>query len=341
MDSSATLPFAQMNRDGERNSPRLPHILNVTTSSVHETSDWLSEHSEAIRKHITSSGAVLLRGITVNGAPEFRDIFSGVLGPPVPYSEKSSPRRTLYNNVYSSTEYRSDRSIFLHNEQSYNSTFVRYIGFYCASTATTGGETPLADTRKVLTRIDPTFCAQAVRRGYIYRRTFGFGLGPSWQETFGLSSAKELEDYCDQNAIDYMWMSSDRARLVTQQKRPVVARHPISNELTWFNHMTFFHFLSLEPELRELLQAVCQKEEYPHSTLFGDGSEIDPHAIESLREAYLSEETTFEWEAGDILLIDNMLVAHGRRPFTGPRKVLAAMSTPTSWKDVMPGNATI
>jgi alpha-ketoglutarate-dependent taurine dioxygenase len=335
MDPSTTPPFAQVSQDGERAHTGLPHIIYVPTSSPHETSDWLSEHSDTIRKHITSYGAVLLRGVAVTGAPQFREIFSSVLGAPITYTERSSPRLTIYNNVYSSTEYRSDRSIFLHNEQSYNSTFVRYIGFYCAATATSGGETPLADTRRVLTRIDPAFRAQSMRQGYIYRRAFGFGLGPSWQEAFGLSSARELEDYCDQNDIDYMWMSTDHARLVTQQKRPVVARHPISSEMTWFNHMTFFNFLSLEPELRDLLQAVCRKEEYPNSTLLGDGSEISAQTIKSLREAYLSEETTFEWAAGDILLIDNMLVAHGRRPFTGPRKVLVAMSTPTRWKDVM------
>jgi hypothetical protein len=121
----------------------------------------------------------------------------------MPYSVRSSPRRTIHDNVYSSTEYRSDRSIFLHNEQSYNSTFVRYIGFYCGVAATTGGETPLADSRKVLGRIDPAFRAQAILQGYIYRRAFGFGLGPSWQEAFGRSSAAKLEDYCDQNEIDY------------------------------------------------------------------------------------------------------------------------------------------
>ncbi len=335
MDQSTTPPFVPVSQDGECSDTGLPHVIHVNTSSPSDTSDWLSAHSEAIRKHMTSCGAVLLRGIAVNGALGFRDIFASVLGPPITYSERSSPRRAIYENVYSSTEYRNDRSIFLHNEQSYNSTFVRYIGFYCAEPATSGGETPLADTRKVLARIDPAFRAQAIREGYIYRRAFGFGLGPSWQEAFGFSSAGELESYCDQNEIDYTWMSKDHARLVTQQRRPVVARHPASNELTWFNHMTFFHILSLEPELRDLLQTVCQKEEYPHSTLLGDGTEIAPHTIESLREAYLSEETRFEWAAGDILLIDNMLVAHGRRPFTGPRKVLVAMSTPTRWKDVM------
>ena len=159
------------------------------------------------------------------------------------------------------------------------------------------------------------------------RRLYAFGFGQSGRRGVGLVGGFDANGTVGRHPI--------LPRLVTQQRRPVVARHPDSNELTWFNHMTFFHILSLEPELRELLQTVCQKEEYPHSTLLGDGTEIAPHRIESLREAYLSGETRFEWAAGDILLIDNMLVAHGRRPFTGPRKVLVAMSTPNRWKDVM------
>jgi hypothetical protein len=31
---------------------------------------------------------------------------------------------------------------------------------------------------------------------------------------------------------------------------------------------------------------------------------------------------------GDILMVDNMLVAHGREPFSGPRKILVAMAEP-------------
>ncbi|WP_281425855.1 TauD/TfdA family dioxygenase [Polymorphospora rubra] len=32
------------------------------------------------------------------------------------------------------------------------------------------------------------------------------------------------------------------------------------------------------------------------------------------------------WRAGDLLLIDNVLTAHGRRSFEGTRRVLVAMS---------------
>jgi alpha-ketoglutarate-dependent taurine dioxygenase len=34
---------------------------------------------------------------------------------------------------------------------------------------------------------------------------------------------------------------------------------------------------------------------------------------------------SFRWERGDVLLLDNYLVAHGRNPYEGPRKILVAM----------------
>ena len=43
------------------------------------------------------------------------------------------------------------------------------------------------------------------------------------------------------------------------------------------------------------------------------------------RLALRAETVTFPWRRGDVLLLDNMLTAHGRRPFTGDRRVLVAM----------------
>jgi len=49
-----------------------------------------------------------------------------------------------------------------------------------------------------------------------------------------------------------------------------------------------------------------------------------------VREAFEAETVVFRWETGDVLLLDNMLVAHGRRPFKGDRKIVAALLDPSS-----------
>jgi hypothetical protein len=33
-------------------------------------------------------------------------------------------------------------------------------------------------------------------------------------------------------------------------------------------------------------------------------------------------------------MLDNMLVAHGRKPFSGQRKVVVAMAKPVCWKEL-------
>jgi hypothetical protein len=35
-----------------------------------------------------------------------------------------------------------------------------------------------------------------------------------------------------------------------------------------------------------------------------------------------------------VLMIDNLLVAHSRTPYTGARKVVVGMADPLSWHDV-------
>src|ERR1043165_3993321 len=112
--------------------------------------------------------------------------------------------------------------------------------------------------------------------------------------------------------------------------RPVVATHPITNENVWFNHAAFFHVSTLEPAVREALLANFAADELPYNTYYGDGSTIEATVLEEISRAYREEAVYFPWEKGDVLMLDNMLTAHGRASFVGPRKILAAMSEPHS-----------
>jgi alpha-ketoglutarate-dependent taurine dioxygenase len=157
-------------------------------------------------------------------------------------------------------------------------------------------------------------------------RNFGTGFGLSWQTVFQTSDKEEVERYCLQAGIRYEW--GDEERLQIRQVRPAVAQHPRTGEWLWFNHATFFHVSTLEPTIRERMLAEFRSEDLPNNTYYVDGSEIEASVMDELREAYLRELVQFTWERGDVLMLDNMLTAHARRPFVGERKILVAMAEP-------------
>jgi alpha-ketoglutarate-dependent taurine dioxygenase len=137
-----------------------------------------------------------------------------------------------------------------------------------------------------------------------------------------------VERLCRETFIDFEWRPEGGLR--TRQRRPVIARHP-SGALAWFNHLTFFHISTLEPDIREHMFENFSEQDLPNNTYYGDGSSIEPEVMEELRTAYLAELTSFQWQAGDILLLDNVLTAHARSPFVPPRKVVVAMAKPCNW----------
>jgi alpha-ketoglutarate-dependent taurine dioxygenase len=115
---------------------------------------------------------------------------------------------------------------------------------------------------------------------------------------------------------------------------PALARHPHSGEELWFNHATFFHISTLEPTMRDTLLAAFGGEDLPNNTYYGDGTPIEPEVLRHLREIYLQERVIFPWRKGDVVMLDNMLVAHARQPYKGPRQILTAMARPCTREEV-------
>lgn len=295
--------------------------------------EWATEHREEILSLTDRHGALLFRGFRVEDEAAFEEFIAAVSGAALEYSERSSPRSHVSGRVYTSTDHPANQSIFLHNEQSYNLTFPSKIAFFCLQPAAQGGETPIASSRRIYERLPRDVRDRFLEEGYCYVRNFGTGLGLSWQEAFQTEDPAEVEAYCRRSRIDFEW-SDDRRALRTRQVRPVAARHPRTGEPTWFNHLTFFHVTTLEADLRDLILEELGADAAPNNTYYGDGSEIEPEVLDLLRRLYAEEMVTFPWQKGDVLLLDNMLCAHGRNPYSGARKVVVGMAELESWDDV-------
>lgn len=288
---------------------------------------WLAER-ERLHRLLLQHGALLLRGCAVVDAPsQFARFVRGFSGKSLlDYAGGASPRVRLGEGVYTSTEYPSRYALSLHNELSYTSEWPEHLFFCCLTPAATGGETPVGDSRAILKKIDARVVSEFKRREIKYVRNLhgGAGTGYSWQEAFETEDRVAVEQFCRARRISYAWRLD--GGLTLTETRPATAVHPSTGEEVWFNQADGFHPSALDEETYSALRSTMTEEEFRLNSYFGDGSSIDPAALAHVREVLREASVPVPWQAGDILILDNMLAAHGRMPFTGARKILLAMT---------------
>jgi len=289
---------------------------------------WARNNQEFIETSLIKYGGLLFRGFEMKSHVEFGQFLKSIPVDLMHYMEGATPRVELSEKIYSSTEFPPNQTIALHNELNYVTTWPMKIWFFCVVAAEQGGATPIGDVRKVYQHISRQLRKRFIEKGWMLVRNFGDGIGLPWQISFRITDKTELQDYFRKSEIEYEWKGGEH--LKTRQTRPAVARHPKTGETVWFNHTAFWHMSSLEPRLREVLLREYGEEGLPYNTYYGDGARIEDSEVEELREAYRQETIVFPWQAGDILMLDNMLTAHGRSPFSGERTIIAAMGEPCS-----------
>ena len=125
---------------------------------------------------------------------------------------------------------------------------------------------------------------------------------------------------------DYSFKWDENGDLFYWQILPAFRAHHTTKERVWFNQAHFHHasYFKGSPmfEGKQLPDHL-----YPFHDYYGDGSEIESDVLQHIRIASWQSAVGFRWRNGDLLAIDNMTVQHGRMSFTGPRKVLAFLTS--------------
>ncbi|MBF6987991.1 MULTISPECIES: TauD/TfdA family dioxygenase [Cupriavidus] len=292
--------------------------------------DWRGQfHAMAAiaAEQLPRVGGVLFRGFHFDDDTAFRAFASAFGHPLLSYEFGSTPRSQVREGVYTSTEYPAHQVIPLHNEQSYTLQWPMKIWFHCVQPSESGGETPIADSRLVYQRLDPAIRERFAQRRLMYVRNYGNGLDLSWQRAFNTEDRAQVERFCRAQRIEFEWKPDGELR--TRQLCQAVARHPVTGEMVWFNQAHLFHVSNLAPHVREtLLDVVGSVDELPRNVVYGDGAPLEDDALASIRATLDQCTVRFPWQQGDVLMLDNMLAAHGRGTFTGARRVIVAMAEP-------------
>jgi acyl carrier protein len=289
-------------------------------------------YTEDAEQLLLKDGAVLFRDIAVSDASSFQSFADRYVSHWMEYQDRASKRSKVAGQVHTSTDTPSAFPITLHCESSFTSRWPQKIFFCCQIAPTSGGRTPICDVRRVYDDIDVEIRDKFERLGVMYYRNFGKGVGMDWRDVFQATDRQSVDSYCASNGILAEWQDDDRLR--TTQVRPASLVHPRTRETVWFNHALALHKSSLSNSLAETLMRQGGESNLVNNTYYGNGEPISDEIVQHIREVHERHTIRFDWRPGDVLMLDNMLMAHGREPYEGKRLVYAAMADPLTWQDV-------
>jgi len=310
--------------------PGKPPVLR--TEAAGDVARWAAEHRNTLRAFVAEHGSLLVRGLGLRDAAETEAVFRQ-LGSLMGEREAFAPRRRYSEGVYSASKWPPNQHMCMHHELSYALEPPGLMLFACLVAPTGGGETAVADSPNVLNALPADLVERFERVGWLLIRNYNEDIGASIAEAFGADDRRTVESYCRANSIQFEWQPNGGLR--TWQRRSAVVRHPRMGLRCWFNQIAFLNEWT-DPELREYLVDIYGEDGLPFNTRFGNGDPIGADVIEVIDKVYEENTARERWQAGDLMLVDNVRTAHGRESFEGQREVLVAMADAVHLADYSP-----
>ncbi|MCO6440621.1 MAG: amino acid adenylation domain-containing protein [Nitrococcus mobilis] len=284
---------------------------------------WARSQRHFIESMLCRHAGILFRNFGLETAQDF-EAFAEAIQPDLYGGYGDLPKKEGGKNIYRSTPYPEQQMILFHNESSHLERWPRKQWFFCERPSPVGGATPIVDCREMYRRLPPGLIETFERKQLLYVRTFTDKLDVSWREFFKTDDRREVEARCRAAGTACRWLENDELQIRTVC--PAVIRHPLTGERVFFNQVQLHHISCLEPEVRRDLLAMVGLERMPRHVYYGDGSPIEDEVMELIGQLYEECAVRFDWRRGDVIMLDNMLAAHARDPFEGPRRIVVAMA---------------
>lgn len=315
-----TLPRTQRYTDSV-----FPSALELRTpASISRVVEWVADQRERLLGMTRQHGAVLLRGFPVQVASDFDALINSLCVENFPYKQSlSNAVRVNYTErVFSANEAPPTVRIYLHHELAQTPMFPEFIFFFCEIAPEKGGETPICRSDVLYERLaqsEPQFVQDLEAYGLQYTNVMpsaddlNSGMGRSWQSTLGVASREQAERRLEDLGYSWQWLDDGALRASTP---PLPAVREVSpGRKTLFNQL-IAAYSGWSDDRNDPSKAIR----------LGNGQPLDPRAVQCMID--LADALTFDvrWQPTDVVLMDNTLAMHGRRPFEGSRRVLASLA---------------
>ena len=312
--------------------PGKPPVVRAETGG--DTGSWAAAHRNKLRTMVAVHGSVLVRGLGLHDAAQTGAVFRRLAASLMPEREAFAPRLSYPGGVYSATPWPPNQQMCMHHELSYTLEFPGLMMFACLTAPASGGATTVSDSPTVLGALPADLVQRFEREGWMLVRNYNEDFGASVEQAFGTADRGEIERYCRANATEFQWQPDGTLR--TWQRRSAVVRHPVTRQRCWFNQIAFLNERTMDPEVRDYLADLYGEDGLPFTTRFGNGDPIGEDIVELLNQTYEVCTKREPWQAGDLLLVDNIRTAHSREPYEGAREVLAGLADPVRLADCSP-----
>lgn len=301
---------------------RLPCVIEPAGEGV-ALAAWCAAQRDWVETLLHEHGAILFRGFDLPTVAAFEQVAKAACGEL--FAEYGDlPRNQAGEKIYESTPYPADQMILWHNESAHLPSWPMRISFYCVTPATSGGCTPIIDTRALMHQLDPGVIETFRSKGLMYVRNFSDAIEPTWEQFFHTGDRAVVEQTCRDAGSEFEWRPDGSLRII--QRSRAVMRHPVTHDDVFFNQLQHHHIACVDEETRDGLRALFDDDALPRHVYYGDGSPIPDEVMEHIGEVYQRVTVRFTWRKGDMIMLDNMLTSHARDTFSGPRHIVVAMS---------------
>ncbi|MET3431180.1 amino acid adenylation domain-containing protein/non-ribosomal peptide synthase protein (TIGR01720 family) [Herbaspirillum seropedicae] len=328
---AAETPRAQVKTSFLQAGREFPLVIEPAAAGL-DMAEWARRERGYIADMLCKHGGVLFRNFGLRTPADF-ETFAEAIEPELYGGYGDLPKNEGGKNTYRSTPYPEKEMILFHNESAHMERWPRKQWFFCELPSPVGGATPIVDCREVYRRLPAELAQRFEQKQLLYIRTFTERLDVSWRDFFKTDDRRAVEARLQAAGTQYRWLAGDE--LQTRTLCPAVITHPQTGEKVFFNQVQLHHIACLDPSVRRDLLAMVGMERMPRHVTYGDGSEIDEQTMALVGQLYEQCAVRFTWQQGDVVMLDNMIAAHARDPYEGPRKIVVAMGAMFERKDLL------